>query len=125
MKVLDWCQPHWDLLREAIEARGLGPWISKGGEAAAKEFAREAQGGSDEHGFDPLMRAYGMISSRVTEMSGNIFDCPLCQVQSHVDTCTNPNCAVPKGAVDEMVGGCVDSLLEYAQVVGMVPKTPA
>lgn len=122
-EILRWCQPHWDALREAIDARGLTPWVSKGGEMAAKRVAAELGGQGDARGFDPLLRAWSMMNTRIVGITGNLFDCPLCQVQHHVDECRDPKCTAepPQAYID----GCTDSLLAYARELGLVPKEQA
>ena len=123
-QIMPWCQPHWDALREAVEDRGLGPWMSKGGEDAMLQSVREIEGTqADAQGFDPLLRAWSMINSRILEWSGELWSCPLCTVQRHSDTCKQPGCSVdpPQAYID----GCTDSLLAYARDLGLVPKEPA
>lgn len=120
-QVQPWCQPHWTALREAIEARGLGPWISKGGEMAARQAERELTGRQeDAQGFDPLLRAWSMINARILQHGGSLWACPLCEVQSHHDTCTQPGCTadLPQAYID----GCCDALLDHARGVGLVPR---
>lgn len=123
-QLMPWCQPHWDALREAIEARGMGPWVSRGGAMAAQQAGRELTGTQDDaKGFDPLMRAWSMINTRIMENGGSIWNCPLCEVQTHLDTCTQPGCSAEEPQA--YIEGCADALLAYAREKGLVPKEPA
>jgi hypothetical protein len=66
------------------------------------------------------MRAWSMINTRIMENGGFLFDCALCTVQRHHDTCTQPDCSAeePQAYID----GCTDSLLAYARDLGLVPR---
>lgn len=122
-QVQPWCQPHWDSLREAIEARGLGPWVSKGGEMAAAQGARELSGTqNDAQGFDPLLRAWSMVNGRALENGCSLWACPLCEVQVHYGTCGQPGCE--RSLPQEWIDGCADSLLGYVREQGLVPNVP-
>ncbi|SRR6266436_1902283 len=119
MEIQKWCQPHWDLLRAAIEQRGLNHLVSQGGVAAAMRVVDELKMGAarDVEGFDPLMRAWSMIGSRALEMGCGIAECPLCGVQNHHDQCNQPDCAKP--LPQEWIDGCADSLRDYANQLGL------
>lgn len=116
----DWCDAHWQMLREAVFARGMGHLVPADGAAAAAMLVDEIKHGTarDSEGFDPLMRAYWAISGRVLEAGGDLFHCPLCQVQAHVEMCHEPTCQ-NKGAQD-MVDSCTDSLREYVRSKGLL-----
>ncbi len=121
MKIQEWCQPHWDALRAAVEARGLGGLVSRGGEAAAAQMADELTLGTvgDREGFDPLLRSWSMISGQALEMGAGLAECPLCYVETHHNTCTQPDCLKP--TPDDWIAGCVDGVRAYAQEIGLVP----
>ena len=120
MEIAKWCQPHWDALRTAVEQRGLAHLISRGAAAAAAMVADELRLGSrrDAEGFDPLIRAWGMISRRGLEMGARISECPLCFVQRHLDECFEPTC--DRSTPTEWIDGATDSLLAYARKLGLV-----
>lgn len=63
---MKFCQPHWDALRDAIEARGLSDLIAPDGETAAMQMVdalkREETTAAN---FDPLMNAHFAIASNV------------------------------------------------------------
>ena len=119
-----WCQAHWDELRQAIEARGLRPWVNTDGSGAARQAERELAGTADDtRGYDPLLRAWSMIGQRVLESGGSLWACPLCEVQLHHDTCTQPGCA--RGLPAEWIAGCTDSLLDHFRELGLLPGRAA
>lgn len=121
-KIQEWCQPHWDELRQAIEAKRLSHLVSRGGVAAAAMMADELAVGAarDAEGFDPLLRAWSMINGRALEMGSGLVGCPLCFVQRHHDECDQPNCAKPLPS--EWIVGCADSLREYANTLGLLSE---
>lgn len=66
---MKWCQDHWDRLREAIEARGLGHLVAPDGQTAAAQLADELERGD----YDPLMDAFWATNSnaaRTIERAG-------------------------------------------------------
>lgn len=133
------CQDHWDRLREAIKARGLGALISDGGERAAQVMARaisEVEPSVDN--FDPLLNAWGAIGSNtmsaiqsfggnplvlmVPEGQGHEEPYPRCGIcylnwmmDKHDEVCTNPDCQKPKGEAahyDWMIDRAADDQVE-------------
>ena len=118
MEINKWCQPHWDMLRQAVFSKGMGHLVPKDGKAAARMLEDELTF-RDAEGFDPLMRGYWMISGRVLDNSGNPFECPLCQVQRHHDTCKDPECRNNSNA-QMAVNNCTDALRDYAQEKGLL-----
>ena len=125
MEINKWCQPHWDMLREAVFSKGMGHLVPKSGEAAARMLEDELKFGSrrDAEGFDPLMRGYWAISGRVLKASSNPFECPLCQVQRHHDTCKDPECRNNSNA-QAMVNSCTNALRDYVREKGLL-QTPS
>lgn len=61
---MQFCRAHWDMLRAAIEARGLSGLVAKDGRAACENMKAELQGRADKSNFDPLMGAHNMIVGR-------------------------------------------------------------
>ena len=64
---MQFCQPHWDSLRQAIKDKGLGVLVSETGEEAVTKAARQAAGEDTVDTFDPLMFAHNIIFSNVLE----------------------------------------------------------
>lgn len=69
---MNWCQPHWTGLREAIEARpGLGDLIAADGKRAMENTKRELEGQAVTLAtFDPLMSSFWAINSNATRIIG-------------------------------------------------------
>lgn len=56
---MKFCDDHWNMLREAIKKKGLGPFIRKSGEAVIAQVERELK---DEYTIpDPLMSCHNRI----------------------------------------------------------------
>jgi len=119
MEIQKWCQPHWDALRATVEARGLGHLVSRGGAAAAAHVADELRLGNahDREGFDPLLRAWAMISGRALDNGVSPVGCPLCHVQRHHDECQQPGCFL--ASAQDWIDGCTESLRQYAMGLGL------
>jgi len=80
------CQHHWDLLRQAMEDRGLGHLSSK--EAAKAQIEGELAGEpAEERPRDPLMSANFAIMGKAMEMGGLYMMmgdlCPICEAIKH------------------------------------------
>ena len=108
---MNWCKPHWDRLREAIDIRGLSKFGAQSGEQAAKEIADELEG--KEPAFDPLMGSWTRLNANMLsslEKQGRasfelMMTCPMCILefdgQPHL--------------VDNWINGVIDDALRYAQ----------
>jgi hypothetical protein len=135
------CQPHWDALRKAITARGLGDFVSKDGTEALQREVRSLEGKPEakEH-FDPLMGAHWAICNRAMETLTQIganplalmmsdpehpeLECPICHLNflsaEHDKTCTEPTCKKPKGLTfDDWIESVADHM---KKVVEEMPK---
>ena len=120
--IQEWCQPHWDELRAAIDRCELGHLVSQGGAAAAAHMADDLRTGTarDVEGFDPLLRAWSMISGRALECGSGVIDCPLCFVQRHAEACSDLACqATPAN----WIAGCTESVREYVQGLGLLRRS--
>ena len=117
---MKFCTEHWQALRGAVEASGLGSMVADSGERAAKNFVREATEGPSIDTFDPLMTAHnailtgamGIISDRYQQnplmlMAGEDAPgvtwptCPICALNwchaEHDRICVMEGCSYPKG----------------------------
>lgn len=81
------CQSHWNQLRSAINAAGMGHLGAKDGHEAVERFKQEADGTATDDTFDPLMAAHNEILRRFLEPLGPdglyVFGgdyCPLCEL---------------------------------------------
>lgn len=90
------CQKHWDMLRKAIDDRGLTHLVSKNGEEALQQFQSEVVGIPTEiKGFDPLIAAHNMIATEALKNGGPYLltlngpedndkhYCPVCEAMIH------------------------------------------
>lgn len=121
VEISRWCQTHWNELRAAIDRHGLDHLVSPNAKSAARQIENEFRFGTrhDVEGFDPLMRAWSMISMRAMECGiSPLAGCPLCVVQQHYDTCKEPGCqGVP---ASEWIEGCVKAGREYVKKLGLL-----
>lgn len=113
---MNWCQEHWDKLRQAVSLRGLDDFIAKDGETAAANIQHSVDGGDEV--FDPLMGSYWRINNQMAESlkdqgRGELilsFPCPCCVLvqdgQPHL--------------VDNWIDGCVDGAKLYAIEQGLI-----
>lgn len=83
------CQPHWDLLKSAIDERGLMHLVSNSGQVAAEKIQGQLSGQPEKETYDPLLAANFAIWSNAIEMGGlyligdgNQY-CPICESESH------------------------------------------
>jgi len=73
---LKFCQPHWNKLRTAIDARGLSGLVAQGGEnAVARQFdqlqrSQNAEEAVTKTNFDPLMGAHWAIVNNAMNLVG-------------------------------------------------------
>lgn len=141
---MKFCKSHWDLLRKAIDDRGLSHLVPRGGENAIKALASQiSRGKITRQNFDPLMGAHWAIA-------GNVMDtlrragldplylmlteeeeaplgrstCPLCEINLlHREGCTNPKCVLDKErGYDWMIDRAADDALNEARRLGLAPK---
>lgn len=93
---MKFCQPHWAALRKAIDDRGLGHLVAKGGDVAAQRMV-EQNDGLTLANFEPLMGAHNRILQKALEIGGLgvLADdgCPLETLERmHAEGCRDPNC---------------------------------
>lgn len=68
---MKFCQPHWDKLRAAIEARGLTPLVSVGGASAVEKTVEQLKTGRETlDNYDPLMAAHWAIAGNLMRLLG-------------------------------------------------------
>lgn len=142
------CQDHWDRLRAAIEARGLGHLVGDDGAQAGRRMVSELQEGQSAKNYDPLMASFYAIGSNAMEtirrsgndplylMMGGPEDpvvgfpgyedrtwpkCSLCYLGlAHEMTCRDPTCDLPR--VDGyawMIDRAADDAAEKAKELGL------
>ena len=105
---MQFCQPHWDMMRAEIEKLGIADWVASDGETAAKQLVDQVK--RDETtpvNYDPLMAAHNAIFGRVLQGLGLVvmnadYGCPICDLNSRRDedgfcTCDHPDCPNQRG----------------------------
>ena len=133
---MQFCQNHWDMLREEVISSGMGNLISGNGEVAVVKMVGEIKDGEDtKENFDPLMRCHWMIVNRSLDYAGpqvftEQFGCPICFFNNIRNPdgscpCTNLNCpAKEPGSVPDFEtwikgpDSCVASVKEYVTEKG-------
>ena len=85
------CQPHWKALREAIDKRRLGDFISDSPSEVANEMRVQLEGKENpDSPYDPLMGATNMVYGRAIELGGLYLLqgdlCPVCEAVKHGST---------------------------------------
>ena len=120
---MKFCQSHWDRLKDAIEARGMGGLIAKSAEAVTHRIQQEVAGTATAKTFDPLMAAHWGICTNALRAGGLYLltmdetgkeRCPLCELHENV------------GAqhVDTWITEASEESLRYCQRNGLVPVVP-
>lgn len=110
------CKQHWDELRAAIDARGLGGLVARSGEAAFEALRNQLEGDAQKADYDPLMAANFAIWGNALNAGGLylMFQqdgkelCPLCELAKH------------GGKPANWVAGAADEQLHEARRLGLV-----
>lgn len=123
---MKFCENHWEELRVAIEAQGLGQFISKSGEDAMKRMAAEETEGSTRTNFDPLMFAHNaIVSNSLSSVGLGLFNpnddgserCPLCTL---INGCPCDDAGTDKCAYAKWIGFAATDALDEAKKLGLV-----
>ncbi len=67
---MQFCQRHWDMMRAAVEARGMTPLVASNGAYAMANLISEVKEGPKLDNFDPLMAMHWNISINLMEKLG-------------------------------------------------------
>lgn len=134
---MQFCMPHWESLKQAIDARGLAVLISEDGEEATNKLVSTMEEGIHLDNFDPLMSAHNSIFGNAVYTASSMgldilvmlnpnsrpeYQCPICFLncacKHHDEVCDEKDC--PKGVTfDWMINRAADDALEQWQ--GMKP----
>ncbi len=107
-----WCQPHWDSLKEALRLRGLDAFGAQSADEAHADAVAQAEG--EQTQFDPLMGSFWRITNEVLRVAGlgSMGQCPLCIVRDG---------SKPEEAMDkDWIEGVTDSALQHAIEQGLI-----
>jgi hypothetical protein len=83
------CQEHWDMLRKAIDDRGLTRFVAKSGKEAFQNTINELDGKEGPEDYDPLMSCNWMIMAEAIRIGGvEVLSspdtiCPICKIREH------------------------------------------
>ena len=98
---MKFCQNHWNLLRKAIEDRGMEHLVAKSGEECVQKLVDDIEQ-PNKSTFDPLMGSHNMILFRALRDYGleimmqnedGSDRCPICFLDSkHKEKCVAPGC---------------------------------
>lgn len=113
---MNWCQPHWTLLVEAVRVRGLDRFGARSGTEAAAEMQSQLEGNDAK--FDPLLGSWMRINNYMAESlqrqgrGAEILQmkCPCCIL---VDD-KQPE------LVQRWIDGCTDDARRYAVEQGLI-----
>jgi hypothetical protein len=67
---LRFCQPHWEKMKAAVEARGLSSLVAESGLSAATNMISEITEGQTIDNFDPLMAVHWIMLGNIQEKLG-------------------------------------------------------
>lgn len=88
---MQFCQPHWEELKAAIDQRGLSQFIARSGEEAIEHTVRELQGQDTVVDFEPLLMANNMLWNLSMNVIGlemmavneqGAHRCPVCELKN-------------------------------------------
>jgi hypothetical protein len=113
------CQPHWDLLRAAVDERGMNDLVAKDSKAATDNLVAEMEGAPTS--FDPLMslnnhffgealRCGGLYLMALNDKGEHY--CPICEFEKHGKDFN----------AKAQVAASADAMLAYARDEGLLPK---
>lgn len=122
---MKFCQPHWGICRQAVEAYGMVGLVSATGEEATERMKKEiGQGGESDDTFDPLMSLYWHFTNDALRCGGLYLMnpdpsgknaghyCPLCEFEKHMRGFDSQK------AVDNIA----KQIAEYCRGRGLIPK---
>lgn len=112
---MKFCQPHWDMCREAIKDRGMDGLIAKSSEAAMENELKALDGQQPD--FDPLMSMHWYFTNNALR-SGGLYlmcsnedgsneghYCPLCEFEKHSEGFVAKD--VISNVADQMRENCI------------------
>lgn len=107
---MDWCQTHWNQLREAVRVRGLDKFGAQDSKQAHADAVAQLEG--EKTDFDPLMGSFWAINNQMLEDVGlyAMGKCPLCILveDKHPELVSN------------WIDGVTDSALQHAVEQGLM-----
>lgn len=125
------CKDHWQLMRDAIDDRGMSGLVAKDGETALENELAQLEaaksGDPEPHKaapLDPLMSMHWHFTNDALRCGGLYLMgaredgqndghyCPICEFEKHAE-----------GFVaKEAIGSVADQMAEYCRAEGLIPK---
>lgn len=124
---MKFCMDHWNALKAAVEARGLGHLIARSGDAVAGRVSTEATQGPSKETFEPLLGAHNAILSNALRIAGLAVmmpnedgseRCPLCFL---ITNCGCPEKGTPQCAFAKWIDHAADDMVTAAKELGAIP----
>lgn len=118
------CDKHWQMIRTALDERGLTPFVAKSGEEAAARMQRAADEGETKDTFEPLIGINIMLMDNalrfwgITAVQGD--GCPVCMAMESAKNCTCGKSHDPESIEKHWTIGPADCALERAKQLGLV-----
>ena len=109
---MNWCKLHWDMLRAAIDVRGLSKFGAQNAHELHDDFDKQLNG--EDTKFDPLLGSWMRINQQMLKDAGlrAIEGCSLCVLVED----KRPE------LVQNWIDGVTDNALAYAVEMGLVTK---
>jgi hypothetical protein len=104
---MNWCQPHWTQLVQAVKDRGLDRFGAKTGAEVAAEMQSQVDG--NEETFDPLLGSWARINSRMAESLSNMGR------GAEVLQLKCPCCILVEDGQPELVAGWINGVTDQAK----------
>lgn len=126
---MKFCQNHWNILRKAIDDRGMGHLISRSGEECVRRLVAGSEHPSKTT-FDPLMGSHNQIIARSLNECG--FEimiqnddgsdrCPICFLDmKHKENCVESGCTWTYE--DSWIQGAANDALIEAKRLGLIAE---
>ena len=123
------CQPHWEALRTAVEAQGLGHLAATSQQDAVNRTMAGMRG-DERAAYEPLIGATLLVTEAAVEIAGPamlaIAGCPICTLTAeHKKHCIG---VLPSGApcvvenFDHLIAEAAASQFAYAVSLGLITE---
>src|SRR6266496_1701736 len=92
---MQFCQAHWDKMRESVKSHGMESLVSDSGIEVLEKIKQQFQGVDSISTYDPLMDMHWAILGNLPPYLSFKEGCPLCNAnKDHAESCTGPPCKI-------------------------------